>query len=125
LLPQAGGFEGGCPVVAEVLHLDQLAIAAERPEGRDIWLELGTARLPLRAEADERDHLISCVDQLLRFPRRPSVPCFCAGLMHDEIDRFVAPSEDEWIYKSPRKVSDEVRAAQPRDDITVPAAQSG
>ena len=54
-------------VVAEVLHLDQLAIAAERPEVRDICLDIGTARPPLRAEADECENLISCFDQLLRF----------------------------------------------------------
>ena len=71
LLREAYGFVGRRSVFSEVRPLGRLTVA-ERPHVPDISLNRDAARLPPAARADEREHLVACIDHLFGLPARVS-----------------------------------------------------
>lgn len=109
LLRQPGGVEGTRPILSEVGPADGVAIA-ECPQIPDKDLNVSTAHLAAPSEANQRQHVVACIDQLFNVQTRATSPRRVEVAV--EGAHFIGPMEDHGIYQASRKVDHEIRWKQ-------------
>jgi len=110
LVGEPHGFKGSCSVVSEVRPLGGLPVA-ERPHVPDIRLNLDAASLPATGRADEREHLVACIDHFFGLPARVS-PFPYVPLAVDPGPRLIATTQNHGVHETPREVENKLRGCE-------------